>query len=109
MNNRQDVPGKFNFVRAFTACDAGPVAGDACSAPSEGTGSDQTGDAIASLLLGTGSGQSAIQMDPAMSLRSEEHTSELQSRRDLVCRLLLEKKKPHYCPASAIAKTPARG
>src|SRR5204862_2704972 len=27
------------------------------------------------------------------SKRSEEHTSELQSRRDLVCRLLLEKKK----------------
>src|SRR5438874_9990860 len=27
------------------------------------------------------------------SSRSEEHTSELQSRRDLVCRLLLEKKK----------------
>src|SRR5690349_22158359 len=28
--------------------------------------------------------------------RSEEHTSELQSRRDLVCRLLLEKKKKKY-------------
>src|SRR6266496_6593442 len=28
-----------------------------------------------------------------LSVRSEEHTSELQSRRDLVCRLLLEKKK----------------
>src|SRR5256712_7367919 len=28
-----------------------------------------------------------------MPLRSEEHTSELQSRSDLVCRLLLEKKK----------------
>src|SRR3712207_7560110 len=28
------------------------------------------------------------------SLRSEEHTSELQSRQYLVCRLLLEKKKP---------------
>src|SRR5438874_8212606 len=27
------------------------------------------------------------------SARSEEHTSELQSRRDIVCRLLLEKKK----------------
>ena len=26
-------------------------------------------------------------------IRSEEHTSELQSRRNLVCRLLLEKKK----------------
>src|SRR5690349_22477474 len=29
----------------------------------------------------------------AQAQRSEEHTSELQSRRDLVCRLLLEKKK----------------
>src|SRR5690349_23144829 len=31
--------------------------------------------------------------------RSEEHTSELQSRRELVCRLLLEKKKSldHQC------------
>src|SRR5690554_7028199 len=30
---------------------------------------------------------------PSISLRSEEHTSELQSRPHLVCRLLLEKKK----------------
>src|SRR5260221_1938109 len=30
--------------------------------------------------------------------RSEEHTSELQSHSDLVCRLLLEKKKPHHAP-----------
>src|SRR5690349_23505602 len=30
---------------------------------------------------------------PQRGGRSEEHTSELQSRRDLVCRLLLEKKK----------------
>src|SRR3712207_8845389 len=29
--------------------------------------------------------------------RSEEHTSELQSRQYLVCRLLLEKKKLHLC------------
>src|SRR2546428_5979968 len=29
-------------------------------------------------------------------VRSEEHTSELQSRSDLVCRLLLEKKKTHH-------------
>src|SRR3712207_7757540 len=37
-------------------------------------------------------------------LRSEEHTSELQSRQYLVCRLLLEKKKPinrlHYLPST---------
>src|SRR2546422_8505658 len=30
------------------------------------------------------------------ALRSEEHTSELQSRLHLVCRLLLEKKKKQY-------------
>src|SRR5437773_8029426 len=30
--------------------------------------------------------------------RSEEHTSELQSHHDLVCRLLLEKKKPPRSP-----------
>src|SRR3712207_7510089 len=30
--------------------------------------------------------------------RSEEHTSELQSRQYLVCRLLLEKKKTPYLP-----------
>src|SRR3712207_6883466 len=35
--------------------------------------------------------------DPArvFDARSEEHTSELQSRQYLVCRLLLEKKKTH--------------
>src|SRR5690606_41799075 len=33
----------------------------------------------------------------ALSIRSEEHTSELQSRENLVCRLLLEKKKGEPC------------
>src|SRR5207249_8729998 len=33
---------------------------------------------------------------PERSKRSEEHTSELQSRFELVCRLLLEKKKNNY-------------
>src|SRR2546428_6619841 len=33
------------------------------------------------------------------SKRSEEHTSELQSRSDLVCRLLLEKKKRQHLNA----------
>src|SRR5690625_6941212 len=35
----------------------------------------------------------------ALGLRSEEHTSELQSRGHLVCRLLLEKKKHINAPA----------
>src|SRR3712207_8753613 len=33
---------------------------------------------------------------PMVNRRSEEHTSELQSRQYLVCRLLLEKKKNNY-------------
>src|SRR5262249_56883503 len=33
---------------------------------------------------------------PACAARSEEHTSELQSLTNLVCRLLLEKKKQHH-------------
>src|SRR5690349_22451246 len=37
--------------------------------------------------------------------RSEEHTSELQSRRDLVCRLLLEKKNKHTVATSRSAST----
>src|ERR1035437_10694296 len=35
----------------------------------------------------------AMDLDMKLFLRSEEHTSELQSRQYLVCRLLLEKKK----------------
>src|SRR3712207_7774186 len=34
------------------------------------------------------------------AVRSEEHTSELQSRQYLVCRLLLEKKKKYLTPRS---------
>src|SRR3712207_7311841 len=34
-------------------------------------------------------------VNPGDHIRSEEHTSELQSRQYLVCRLLLEKKKNH--------------
>src|SRR5205085_11741148 len=34
--------------------------------------------------------------------RSEEHTSELQSQSNLVCRLLLEKKKSTYLPHAAV-------
>src|SRR3712207_7754442 len=44
-------------------------------------------------------GASAVVLSSASSktaYRSEEHTSELQSRQYLVCRLLLEKKKKHH-------------
>src|SRR3712207_8464426 len=37
-----------------------------------------------------------VAVERAVLLRSEEHTSELQSRQYIVCRLLLEKKKHTY-------------
>src|SRR3712207_7575435 len=53
--------------------------------------------AAAGLLLPIGRGMGAGLCDPpigpCLRQRSEEHTSELQSRQYLVCRLLLEKKK----------------
>src|SRR2546422_6617673 len=49
----------------------------------------------------------------ALQFRSEEHTSELQSRLHLVCRLLLEKKKPRcgapHAPQSGAARSPTGG
>ncbi len=66
MNLRSDRPVTFDFGRGFTSCE--PVSGG-CKAV---VSSDNftTGNAIASMLLGTGSGQSVISMDPAMSLHT---------------------------------------
>src|SRR5690349_23171465 len=55
--------------------------------PTEEGGDDEP--MIEAALEAITTAQAAIQQ----LVRSEEHTSELQSRRDLVCRLLLEKKK----------------
>src|SRR5437868_9617754 len=44
---------------------------------------------VPTVLAGAGVGDAGL----CSPVRSEEHTSELQSRFDLVCRLLLEKKK----------------
>src|SRR3712207_7098732 len=43
--------------------------------------------------VGTPAWRAALRGGAPASVRSEEHTSELQSRQYLVCRLLLEKKK----------------
>src|SRR2546427_6216658 len=55
------------------------------------------------VLLVPGDGQAdRVAVQPAFDVqprgRSEEHTSELQSQSNLVCRLLLEKKKQHKIP-----------
>src|SRR5438093_2634559 len=46
-------------------------------------------------------GVSRVYIVGDLSARSEEHTSELQSLTNLVCRLLLEKKKNYYHAARA--------
>src|SRR5690606_39987166 len=56
---------------------------------------NQLGDLILPIAAIRGEGTSNVYLPeevPALP-RSEEHTSELQSRENLVCRLLLEKKK----------------
>src|SRR2546421_1272324 len=49
-----------------------------------------------------------LQIHPRLKifLRSEEHTSELQSRSDLVCRLLLEKKKKNHVQPPRVQTDP---
>src|SRR5690349_24592585 len=70
--------------------DALPISRGAAGVPHgarpSGRDRDRRGARPARAAAGAGAGRRV----PA---RSEEHTSELQSRRDLVCRLLLEKKK----------------
>src|SRR5690554_7683917 len=57
-------------------------------------GDDEDGAGIAASCAATsGDAASATSSTRSRSMRSEEHTSELQSRPHLVCRLLLEKKK----------------
>ena len=48
---------------------------------------------IPGIMIVVGGTLSATLLTFPLADRSEEHTSELQSRRNLVCRLLLEKKK----------------
>src|SRR3989440_6201136 len=76
----------FRSAACFRAA-AGPSRSRAWCGPRRGSASDRL------LRMGSSVEQCAI-------LRSEEHTSELQSRSDLVCRLLLEKKKKHRIGSS---------
>src|SRR2546429_1079741 len=58
---------------------------------------------VASTTSGGSSGPGGVLSQRIRSRRSEEHTSELQSRLHLVCRLLLEKKN------TLATQTPLRG
>ena len=83
--------------RASAPYAADPSAGDAGQGgAATGTGAHsaaaQAGGVPTSGGAGVASGSAATQGGAAARNRSEEHTSELQSQVDLVCRLLLEKK-----------------
>src|SRR5699024_11762740 len=68
----------------------GEVAGDQTAVPLlVGMGLDEFSMSATSILKT----RSLMKRLDTSKMRSEEHTSELQSRFDLVCRLLLEKKK----------------
>src|SRR5947209_9057417 len=73
----------------------------------EGSSSVSPQDSLSSdgLLAHVGSHLSNIERRAS---RSEEHTSELQSRQYLVCRLLLEKKKTHDKSTNTTVKNPTR-
>src|SRR5690606_40034133 len=64
--------------------------GEAGVAPGRAVQARAEGDRV--VVRGTDETDTAVSLP--RDVRSEEHTSELQSRENLVCRLLLEKKKP---------------
>src|SRR5688572_31327784 len=71
-----------------------------------GSGLDPLSTAIALEALGYGCHDGGLVFSICAHLlsRSEEHTSELQSQSNLVCRLLLEKKKTKSCRSSSSSK-----
>src|SRR3712207_8073910 len=70
----------FPYTTLFRSGGGGAAGGARCRPPA-----DRRGEG--------GAGGGGLRPDVRCAARSEEHTSELQSRQYLVCRLLLEKKK----------------
>src|SRR5436309_15709903 len=89
----EDIPFFFNVTAAteiytLSLHDALPIS-QALGCPA-GSGTLLVEFSTAPRDIGPVEGRNLVRFTPA---RSEEHTSELQSRENLVCRLLLEKKK----------------
>src|SRR5204863_10079055 len=77
------VPLSLHDALPISPADGGGAAADGGTAADGGVAADGGGAA--------GDGGACHTLDFGAAARSEEHTSELQSRRELVCRLLLEK------------------
>src|SRR3712207_8015351 len=89
----------FPYTTLFRSGHDAMAGGDEADHISGRFGNDETTGDKGSDLLGGGDGNDSLNGGPGDDRvgghhdRSEEHTSELQSRQYLVCRLLLEKKK----------------
>src|SRR5690349_23747529 len=94
MQRRPPTSTLFPYTTLFRS-DIGAACAGFIFATTVGEGMIATGTAETVLVVGSEKMSSIIDWQDRSTcvLRSEEHTSELQSRRDLVCRLLLEKKK----------------
>src|SRR5438874_7902679 len=83
----------FPYTTLFRSLSRGVVSSDCITCPYHGWHFDGAGRCVQIPSLGASAHLPDHGVRAYPVRRSEEHTSELQSRRDLVCRLLLEKKK----------------
>src|SRR5438093_6424824 len=96
------------FVSAHTGSDANPC-GPTTPCRSFGAAMALTLSGGEIIVLDSG-GYGTVTIDKSVSIvspagvRSEEHTSELQSLTNLVCRLLLEKKKKNHGPYDNVVR-----
>src|SRR3712207_7126011 len=91
----------FPYTTLFRSAPAREPHGAAHGAPARGRRGAPLATARAAGRAGPARRAAAARLRGAGRPRSEEHTSELQSRQYLVCRLLLEKKTTS-CPKSSI-------
>src|SRR5690606_39986054 len=78
---------------AIRASGRAPVASIAASSPSSSAAAPSlSGDELPAVTVPSVRNTGVRRASASMEVRSEEHTSELQSRENLVCRVLLEKK-----------------
>src|SRR3712207_8466526 len=83
----------FPYTTLFRSLDAAERAIDHIGKRAHERRLGQPGHALEQRVAAGNQGDQRLADEVALADRSEEHTSELQSRQYLVCRLLLEKKK----------------
>src|SRR3712207_7089610 len=88
----------FPYTTLFRSVSPAPEVAATSREPREGAG--VTGYALSTITAQTRDNEPredrVLDLPNGLEVRSEEHTSELQSRQYLVCRLLLEKKNREY-------------